>query len=287
MFLHLGLKCMLELLMARRCVQDGKWCITAIQPSSALFEKKDSQPEDFPQKCGEALNSLFLWITTEDYLIPSSLDEVITHACHNRRRNCIIFFSLPLSLNPKASVQMFPPSIRMWFCCLLRSCFFLYVFFFFFFAKGRHKEKERCWDTWRRRRVCSCLAAGSQTVSARAAPRNTTCCHLGNKSRRWDSAHSSARRDAVAHLLKLSLFFFLTPAVDTWDQSCSGDIRERQHTHLWVHFPPLLSPLPPLLLSLRFMQLSLFLTSPRSRIGKISMWIFAHAPSKVDLRFLA
>lgn len=81
------------------------------------------------------------------------------------------------------------------------------------------------------------------------------------------------------------LLFFLTPALDTWDQSCSGDIRKRQHTRLWVHFhpPPPHSPLPPLLLFLRFMQLSLFLTSPRSRIGKISVWNFAHASCKVDL----
>lgn len=72
-----------------------------------------------------------------------------------------------------------------------------------------------------------------QTVSARAAWRNITRCHLGNKSSRWDSARTSARQDAAAQPLTVPV---LTPAVDTKDQSCSGNIRKRRKTHLPVHF---------------------------------------------------
>lgn len=117
-----------------------------------------------------------------------------------------LFFSPTLSLNSNVTAQM----LNAEHLNVVHPCFFFCFFFSSLFsAMGRHTERERCWDTWRWHRVCSYLAAGSQTVSARAAPRNTTCCHLSNKSRRWESAHSSARRDAVAHLLKLSPFIYL------------------------------------------------------------------------------
>lgn len=103
------------------------------------------------------------------------------------------------------------------------------------YLRGRHKERrgERDLEIPGISAASVCLAPGSQTVSARAAWRNITCCHLGNKSSRWDSARTSARQDAAAQPLTVPV---LTPAVDTQDQSCSGDIRKRRNTHLPVHF---------------------------------------------------
>lgn len=134
------------------------------------------------------------------------------------------------------------------------------------YLRGRHKERrgERDLEIPGISAASVCLAPGSQTVSARAAWRNITRCHLGNKSSRWDSARTSARQDAAAQPLTVPV---LTPAVDTQDQSCSGDIRKRRNTHLLARFLLLLC------CSLKVCAAQYFvLASHRGWITQISIW---------------